>query len=105
MGDVVLRVLHTLAISGVIRDRSGAPIADAVLAIEPWGLIATSGDDGTAVIALSAQRKTGAGMLVLPDVRPGRHDVRLELGGYRPWTSAAEVTAGERVRVAASLDR
>ena len=43
--------------------------------------------------------------LELGEVSAGEHAVRLELDGYRRWSSSVRVAAGERSRVAASLDR
>ena len=43
--------------------------------------------------------------LQVGEVAAGDHAVRLELDGYRHWSSAVHVVAGERRRVAASLDR
>lgn len=43
--------------------------------------------------------------LQVGEVAPGDHTVRLELDGYRRWLSSVHVVAGERGRVAASLDR
>jgi hypothetical protein len=49
-------------------------------------------------------RVLGVTPLLLPDVAPGAHAVRIELNGHRPWTDSVQVTAGQRVRVAASLE-
>jgi hypothetical protein len=49
-------------------------------------------------------REVGRTPMVLSDVRAGSHVVRLELDGYRTWTTSARVVAGERRRVAASLE-
>ena len=35
---------------------------------------------------------------------PGVHAIRLELEGYRPWSSSVTVEAGARVRVGGSLE-
>jgi hypothetical protein len=37
-------------------------------------------------------------------VTPGSKTVRLELAGHKPWSSTVHVAAGQRVRVAASLE-
>jgi hypothetical protein len=47
----------------------------------------------------------GTTPLVLPTVDVGSHAVRIELPGYRPWTTSIQVTRGERARVAASLEK
>lgn len=49
-------------------------------------------------------RPVGVTPLLLQDVAPGTRTVRLELAGHRPWTNTVQVTAGQRVRVAASLE-
>jgi hypothetical protein len=46
----------------------------------------------------------GTTPLVLSDLEPGPRQVRIELPGHRPWTTTATVVAGQRVRVAASLE-
>ncbi len=47
----------------------------------------------------------GTTPLLLPSVEPGEHDVRLEREGYRHWNASVRVVAGERQRIAASLER
>jgi hypothetical protein len=39
------------------------------------------------------------------EVPDGAHDVRLDLPGFRRWETSVEVTAGQRTRVAASLEQ
>ncbi len=41
----------------------------------------------------------------LPDVAPGPHRVRIEMAGFSPWVTMAEIKAGVRSRVAASLEQ
>jgi hypothetical protein len=41
----------------------------------------------------------------MPGVDAGMHDVRIELDGYRRWTSSVRIAAAEQNRVAASLER
>jgi hypothetical protein len=48
---------------------------------------------------------SGTTPLSLATVRAGEHAVRLEHDGYRRWTTQVRVVAGERGRVAASLER
>ena len=43
--------------------------------------------------------------LQMGEVAAGDHAVRIELDGYRRWSSSVHVVAGERGRVAASLER
>jgi hypothetical protein len=78
---------------------------------------ATPTRPGPSVAALSVEsRPTGASVfldgkligstpLQMGEVAAGDHAVRLELEGYRDWSSTVHVVAGERRRVAASLDR
>jgi hypothetical protein len=47
----------------------------------------------------------GRSPLQVGEVAAGDHTVRLELDGYQSWSSSVHVVAGERSRVAASLDR
>jgi hypothetical protein len=49
-------------------------------------------------------RPVGVTPLLLQDVAPGARTVRLELAGHKPWTDTVQVAAGQRVRVAASLE-
>jgi hypothetical protein len=49
-------------------------------------------------------RLIGTAPMVVEEVGVGEHAVRLELAGYVPWTSSVRVVAGQRTRVAASLE-
>ena len=46
----------------------------------------------------------GVTPVTIPDVRVGSHVVRLEMAGHRRWSKSIRVVAGERERVAASLE-
>jgi hypothetical protein len=50
-------------------------------------------------------RLIGTTPLAMPSVGAGEHAIRLELGGYRRWSSSVRVVASERNRVTASLER
>jgi len=50
-------------------------------------------------------RLVGTTPASLPDVSAGSHAIRLELDGYRRWTSSVRVVATEQNRVTASLER
>lgn len=50
-------------------------------------------------------RLVGRTPLVLDDVRPGAHAVRIDLVGHRRWVTSVDVAPGTRRRVAASLER
>ncbi len=50
-------------------------------------------------------RPIGTTPLEVSDVSAGDHAVGLELSGYRSWATSIRIVAGERSRVAASLER
>ena len=50
-------------------------------------------------------RRIGTTPMSLPDSSPGTHRIRLEMAGFSPWVTTADVQAGARTRVAASLER
>ena len=50
-------------------------------------------------------KSLGQTPLAVTDLPVGSGTVRLELAGYRSWSSTVQVTAGTRERVAASLER
>jgi hypothetical protein len=50
-------------------------------------------------------RVVGRTPLVIPGVRSGGHDVRIELSGFRRWSTSVQITPGSRTRVAASLEQ
>lgn len=47
----------------------------------------------------------GTTPMTLPSVSAGSHAIRLDHGGYRPWSSSIRIVAGEQNRVTASLER
>jgi hypothetical protein len=49
-------------------------------------------------------REVGTSPVDVPGVAAGSHAVRLELPGYKRWSASVTVVAGERNRVAASLE-
>jgi len=50
-------------------------------------------------------RSIGTTPVSVPDLSPGNHRVRLELAGFTSWVTMAEVKAGARTRVSASLEQ
>jgi PEGA domain len=74
----------------------GATATTGVVVVEsrPSGAQVTM--DGTPV---------GATPLTLPEVAPGTHRITLQMSGFSPWVTTAQVTAGARTRVAASLEQ
>jgi len=49
-------------------------------------------------------RPVGVTPLRVPELRPGNHDVQLDLEGYRPFTARVALKANEQARGAASLE-
>jgi hypothetical protein len=49
-------------------------------------------------------RDVGKTPLSVPAVTAGSHVVRLELAGYRRWSSSVRIVAGQKERVTASLE-
>jgi hypothetical protein len=43
--------------------------------------------------------------LVVGDLTPGTHSVRMQIPGYRSWVNAVTLGPGARERVAASLEQ
>ena len=73
-----------------------------------------AGETGGSLVV--ASRPSGARVLIdghavgktpmtLRDVAPGSHKLRLELAGYRAWSSTVRVAAGRQRKIAASLER
>ncbi len=50
-------------------------------------------------------RSVGYTPMVVGDLNPGTHSVRMQLPGYRPWVTAVTLGPGARERVAASLEQ
>jgi len=50
-------------------------------------------------------RAVGTTPLRLTTISQGRHQVRFELAGYRPWTTEVTIVAGSETRVSGSLER
>jgi hypothetical protein len=49
-------------------------------------------------------KPSGTTPMTIAALPPGKHTVRLELPGYRPWSQTIDLRAGERRRVGASLE-
>jgi hypothetical protein len=50
-------------------------------------------------------KPVGTTPLMVPSVAAGDHAIRIELDGYRPWSSSVRMVAAESNRVTASLER
>lgn len=76
------------SVSGVVRDTTGRPLADASIALDP---------DGDIRVA----RADGAGRFRFDNVSPGRHALRVVWIGYQPHESELDVpAAGIHVNIA-----
>jgi hypothetical protein len=81
---------------------AGSAVSRSVPADTPAELRVDSRPRGARVLV--DNRPVGVTPLVLPAVRAGSHAVRLEMEGYRSWSTSVYVEAGGRARVAASLE-
>jgi hypothetical protein len=86
-----------------VRSAQREPQAPAVDPSAPGSLQVLSRPSGAEVVLDG--RTVGRTPLVLPEVRNGMHDVRIELPGFRRWVTSVDVAAGTRTRVAASLEQ
>jgi hypothetical protein len=50
-------------------------------------------------------KRVGTTPMSISSIAVGAHAVRMEMGGYKPWTASISVIAGEKNRVAASLEQ
>ena len=50
-------------------------------------------------------KRIGTTPMAIPSVSVGSHAVRMEMSGFKPWTASVRVVAGEKNRVAASLEQ
>lgn len=85
------------------RGASPPPAAQTKAARDQTSLLVESRPTG-ATVFLDGKR-VGTTPMSLPAVTSGNHAVRLELTGFKPWTASVRVVAGERNRVAASLEQ
>jgi hypothetical protein len=77
---------------------AGSPVATA-----PGSIEVVSRPSGAQVILDG--RSVGYTPLSLAEVPNGAHDIRLDLPGFRRWATSVQVSAGQRTRVAASLEQ
>ena len=89
------------AAAGDRAGRDAEPVAP--VATGPGSIEVVSRPSGAQV--LLDGRSIGRTPLSLADVPNGAHDIRLDLPGFRPWATSVQVSAGQRTRVAASLEQ
>jgi hypothetical protein len=96
------RVALSAARPAVTVDAQLTAVAPAVVATT-GSLVVESRPVG-AMVFLDGQA-IGVTPLSLPELGPGTRRIRLELDGFNPWVTTAQIQAGTRTRVAASLER
>ena len=50
-------------------------------------------------------KRVGTTPVSIPSMAVGAHAVRMEMTGYKPWSASIRVVAGEKNRIAASLEQ
>ena len=96
------RVAFSAARPAVTVDAQLSPTTPAVVATT-GGLLVESRPVGATVLVDG--RAVGVTPLSLPAVEPGTRRITLQLDGFNPWVTTAQIQAGARTRVAASLER
>jgi len=97
------RVALTAAKPTVTVDAKLTPLAPPAPVATTGSLLIESRPTGARVF-LDGQ-DLGTTPVSVPEVAPGAHRVRLEMAGFSPWVTMAEIKAGVRSRVAASLEQ
>jgi hypothetical protein len=69
----------------------------------PGALLVDSLPPGAAVFL--DEKLVGSTPLLVPEMTSGEHSLRLQLDGYRSWSSPVRIVPGERGKVTASLER
>jgi hypothetical protein len=95
---------------------AGRPVQSVALTLRPVPAApAAPGPAATTASLVVESRPSGARVFVdgkligqtpmaIAEMPVGEHAVRLELEGYRGWVTPVRIVAGERTRVAASLE-
>lgn len=97
------RVALSAARPSVTVESALTPVKPATPAETTGTLVVESRPTG-ATVYVDGQA-IGVTPLSLPDLAPGTRRIRLQLAGFSPWVTTAQVQAGTRTRVAASLER
>jgi len=97
------RVALTAARPTVTVDAKLTPLAPPAPVATTGSLLIESRPTGARVF-LDGQ-DLGTTPVSVPEVAPGAHRVRIEMAGFSPWVTMAEIKAGVRSRVAASLEQ
>ena len=102
-----------VVVSGDKIERIGGPVPQGAQVYDLGGLTVAPGLIDTHVHVtyhfshdrFIDNRLVGTTPVSVAEVAAGEHTVRLELAGYRQWTSPARVAAGETRRITASLEK
>ena len=120
LGDMPLRVVRvTIEREGFKADERRVALSAAQPTVTVDAKLSASAPpapEATTGVLVIESRPTGATVFVdgrrvgttpmsLPDASPGTHRIRLEMTGFSPWVTTANIQAGVRTRVAASLER
>lgn len=97
------RVALSAARPAVTVESTLTPVKPATPAETTGTLVVESRPTG-ATVYVDGQA-LGVTPLSLPELAPGTRRIRLQLAGFSPWVTTAQVQAGTRTRVAASLER
>jgi eukaryotic-like serine/threonine-protein kinase len=97
------RVALTAAKPTVTVDAKLTPVAPPAPVTTSGSLVIESRPTGAR--AFLDGKELGATPVSVPEVAPGQHRVRIEMAGFSPWVTMAEIKAGVRSRVAASLEQ
>jgi hypothetical protein len=97
------RVALSAAKPTVTVDAKLTPLAPPVPVVTTGSLLIESRPAGARVFLDG--RDLGTTPVSVPEVAPGAHRVRIEMAGFSPWVTMAEIKAGVRSRVAASLEQ
>jgi serine/threonine protein kinase len=94
----------TVSLSRVRGGNTAAQAATSTAAQGSTGALSVDSRPASAKVFVDG-RAAGTTPVTLPDVAVGDHTIRLELDGYRSWTSSIRVTPNEKNRVTASLEK
>jgi RNA polymerase sigma factor (sigma-70 family) len=95
------------ALSGVVSDADGHPVAGAAVFVDVGSTERTLPDGRRASSTLPLVRtySDGSGRFHLSGVRPGSREILVRAAGLAPWRGEAQVRAGVEVRVDMELRR
>ncbi len=90
--------------AGAVAPSTQSPLVQAAQVAQGVGALEIDTRPPGARIRLDGAA-VGVSPAVLDNVKAGTHTLRLELDGFRAWTTTVSIKAGTRTRIAASLER